>query len=253
MSWRAHIGPALTGLATLFLATAGAEALIRGGAIEAYLVPPPSEIIGAFGRLVTEEDVVARFLVTAGETLAADVLLALFGVSGGVILFRVPFLRRAYANWIGALAAAPVILAYPLFLVIFGRGSTTVVLIGFLAALPAVVLKTLEGLSAVKPVFARVGRSLNASEWQIFSKIVFPAAMPSIFVGIRLGLLFALLNIFGVEYLINTGGLGQMVNELSELYDLAGTYAGIGWVVLVSILVFTVTEALERSFRRAER
>jgi ABC-type nitrate/sulfonate/bicarbonate transport system permease component len=95
-----------------------------------------------------------------------------------------------------------------------------------------------------------VGRSLNATRWQIFSKVFFPAALPSIFVGLRLGLLFAMLNIVGVEFLINTGGLGQLVNELSERYDLAATYAAILCVILVSILFFTASEWLERKLRR---
>ena len=51
-------------------------------------------------------------------------------------------------------------------------------------------------------------------------KSCFPAALPTIFVGVRLGLIFALINIVGVEFLINFGGLGQLINELAERYDL---------------------------------
>ena len=50
-----------------------------------------------------------------------------------------------------------------------------------------------------------------------------PAALPSVFVGLRLGLIFAMINIVGVEFLINFGGLGQLINELAERYDLPGT------------------------------
>ena len=58
-------------------------------------------------------------------------------------------------------------------------------------------------------------------------KSCFPAALPTIFVGVRLGLIFALINIVGTEFLINFGGLGQLINDLAERYDLAGTYAAI--------------------------
>ena len=67
----------------------------------------------------------------------------------------------------------------------------------------------------------------------------------------RLGLIFALINIVGVEYLINFGGLGQLINELAERFDLAGTYAAICFVILVSIIVFALTERLERWLRPA--
>ena len=73
-----------------------------------------------------------------------------------------------------------------------------------------------------------------------------PAALPTIFVGLRLGLIFALINIVGVEFLINFGGLGQLINELAERYDLGGTYAAICFVILVSVIVFAVTERIER-------
>jgi len=247
---RDALAPIATGLATIVLVAALLEFLIGIDVIDRFLMPPPSQVIAAFGRLLAEENIVFRFFVTAGETLAAGLLLAIFGVAGGALLFRIPILRRAYENWIAALAAAPIILTYPLFLVIVGRGSATVILVAFLAALPAVILKTLEGFSQTPGVFVLVGRSLNATRWQIFSKVLFPAALPSIFVGLRLGLLFAMLNIVGVEFLINTGGLGQLVNELSERYDLAATYAAILCVILVSILFFTATEWLERKLRR---
>ena len=79
-----------------------------------------------------------------------------------------------------------------------------------------------------------------------------PSALPNIFVGVRLGLIFALINIVGVEYLINFGGLGQLINELTDRFDLAGTYAAICFVILVSMCVFIVTERLERWLRPVE-
>ena len=76
-----------------------------------------------------------------------------------------------------------------------------------------------------------------------------PAALPTIFVGVRLGLIFALINIVGVEFLINYGGLGQLINDLAERYDLAGTYAAICFVILVSVLFFMSLEKAERWLR----
>jgi NitT/TauT family transport system permease protein len=138
---------------------------------------------------------------------------------------------------------------YPLFLVIFGRSSWTIIMMGFIAALPPVILKTIEGISGTRKVLVNVGRSFKLTPSQQFWKILFPAALPNIFVGIRLGLIFALINIVGVEFLINYGGLGQLINDLAERYDLAGTYAAICFVVLVSVLFFMVLEKIERWLR----
>ena len=94
-----------------------------------------------------------------------------------------------------------------------------------------------------------VGRSFKLTPAQQFWKILFPSALPTIFVGIRLGMIFALINVVAVEFLINFGGLGQLINELAERYDLPGTYAAISFVVLVSIVFFIVTERAERWLR----
>ena len=94
-----------------------------------------------------------------------------------------------------------------------------------------------RALPARGAVLINVGRSFNLTPSQLFWKILFPAALPTIFVGVRLGLIFALINIVGVEFLINFGGLGQLVNELAERYDLPGTYAAICFVILVSVCV----------------
>ena len=132
---------------------------------------------------------------------------------------------------------------------IFGRSAWTMIMMGFIAALPPVILKTVEGISGTRKVLVNVGRSFNLTPTQQFWKILFPAALPTIFVGVRLGLIFALINIVGVEFLINFGGLGQLINELAERYDLAGTYAAICFVILVSVLFFMALEKAERWLR----
>jgi ABC-type nitrate/sulfonate/bicarbonate transport system permease component len=241
--------PMVVGLGSLLAFFITAELLIRLGLVSRFIVPPPSEIILSFERLIVEESVFDRFATTAVECLTASVMLTVVGVTGGVFMERTTLLRRACETWVAALAAAPIVLMYPLFMVIFGRNAWTIIMIGFIAALPPVILKTIEGISGTRRVLFNVGRSFNLSPAQMFWKIQFPAALPTIFVGIRLGLIFALINIVGVEFLINFGGLGQLINDLAERYDLGGTYAAICFVVLVSVLFFMALEKAERWLR----
>jgi len=240
--------PAL-GVGTLIAAAVLVEGLIRGGVLNRFVVPLPSQVLAAIPRVVTEEGIPHRFWQTTREALWASVLLVGVGVSLGMLLYRFRLLRRACETWVAALASAPIVLLYPLFLVIFGRSGATIVAIGFVAGLPPVILKTVEGLAGTRSVLLDVGRSLRLREAQLFRKILLPAALPSIFVGIRIGLIFTLINIVGVEYLINFGGLGQLINELAERYDLPATYAAIGFVILASILFFVVCERVEAWLR----
>ncbi len=239
------------GIGCLVLFLLAMEALIQFGVVNRFIIPPPSEIVMSFERVIVEEDILHRFVMTATECLTAGVMLTVFGVIGGVLLHRFKLLQQACETWVAAAASAPVVLMYPLFLVIFGRSAWTIIMIGFVAALPPVILKTLEGLSDTRRVLVNVGKSFNLTPMQSFWKILFPAALPTIFVGIRLGLIFALINIVGVEFLINFGGLGQLINELAERYDLAGTYAAICFVILVSVVFFMSLERIERWLRPA--
>jgi NitT/TauT family transport system permease protein len=248
---RPSLAPRVVGIISLMVFFTAVEALIRSGIISRFIVPPPSEIIGSFPRVITEEHVFSRFLLTAMECLIAGAMLTVFGIAGGVVMYRFKLLQRACETWVAAMASAPIVLMYPLFMVIFGRNAWTIIMIGFVAALPPVILKTIEGLSHTRRVLIDVGRSLKLTPFQQFRMILFPAALPTIFVGVRLGLIFALINVVGVEFLINFGGLGQLINELAERYDLPGTYAAICFVILVSVLFFISLERAERWLRPA--
>jgi NitT/TauT family transport system permease protein len=222
------------------------QALVVADVISRYVVPPPADVPGALLRIIRDEHVIQRFLLTSAEMLAAGLLILVVGVPIAFWLHRSAAARRAFESWVAAWAAAPLVLAYPLFLVLFGRSSLTIIIMGFAAGVAPVILKTLEGLLAIPVVLIHVGRSLQATRGQMFGKILLPSALPAIFTGLRLGLTFSLINIVGVEFLINLGGLGQLINELAERYDLAGTYAAICFVLLASVVFFVCMEHIER-------
>jgi len=241
--------PAIIGFIALIAFFLLAELLIQIGVISRFIVPPPSEVIVSLFRIIAEEHIFSRFLLTAVECLAAGIMITVVGIAGGVVMHRYKLLQQACETWVAAMAAAPVVLAYPLFMVIFGRSAWTIIMLGFVAALPPVILKTIEGISGTRRVLVNVGRSFNLSGAQLFWKIQLPAALPTIFIGVRLGLIFALINVVGVEFLINYGGLGQLIEDLAERYDLGGTYAAICFVILVSVLFFMALEKIERWLR----
>ena len=249
---RSRAFPLALGLGSLAVAILAVEVLIRVGAINRFIVPLPSQIALAFGRIIEEEEIAERFRLTFFEAFTAGMMITVVGVAIGILLYRVALLRQATETWVAAMASAPTVLMYPLFLVIFGRSAWTIIMMGFVAGLPPVILKTIEGLSGTRRVLINVGRSLKLTGTQLFTKILFPAALPTIFVGVRLGLIFTLINVVGVEFLINFGGLGQLINDLAERYDLPGTYAAICFVILVSICFFALTEWIERWLRPVE-
>jgi NitT/TauT family transport system permease protein len=186
------------------------------------------------------------FLLTFASTFAAAALAAVVGIPTGYALYRCRLLGRAYENWIGALFSAPLILLYPMFLVVFGRTPAVCIAMGFLVGIIPVILKTREGLLAARPVLVNVARSFGASERAILRKMQQPAARPAIITGQRHCQNYAMINVVGVEFLANLGGLGFLVGEMFDRYDIPAMYAALLCLILTSALFYTLTGRAER-------
>ena len=93
------MSPALVGVGALLVALLIVELLIQLNFISRFIVPPPSEIVGSFGRVIVEEHVFSRFLLTLGECLTAGVMLTVFGIAGGVLMHRFRLLQQACETW----------------------------------------------------------------------------------------------------------------------------------------------------------
>ena len=157
--WMAsRVGARVIGIVTVVALIGMVELAIRAGIVNRFIVPLPSEIIVAIPRIIVEENVLHRFWQTTQEVLWASLLLAGVGIPLGALLRRFRIVRLACETWV-ARRSAPVVLMYPLFLVVFGRSATTIVMIGFAAGLPPVILKTVEGLAGTRKVLIDVGRS----------------------------------------------------------------------------------------------
>ena len=243
-------GPLLLAVTVLALGLVW-EGASAAGWIDVFTVPPPGDILMSLPHLFTEEDLARRFVTTFLEAFAAAGLAILVGVPLGLLLHRSRVAGDAFEPWVAGLAAAPLVLLYPLFLVLVGRNVGTIVLMGAVAGVPAMVLKTKEGFDGVRAVLLHVGRSFHLSAPAMFWKVLVPSAVPTLANGVRLALVFALINVVGVEFLVNFGGLGQLIADLSDRYELAAMYGAVLFVILVSTCFFILTERLERWLRPA--
>src|SRR5262249_61412963 len=110
---KSRYAPPAVGILSFVVLIALIELFIRVGWINRFIVPMPSDIIAAFPRVILEENVLHRFLLTASEAFSACILVTIFGVAGGVLLYRYNLLRLATETWVAAIAAAPLVLMYP--------------------------------------------------------------------------------------------------------------------------------------------
>jgi ABC-type nitrate/sulfonate/bicarbonate transport system permease component len=241
--------PALAGFAGLAVFVLLLELAVKAGWISPLVVAPPSAVGDAFGMLFAEERLHVMFLITLAQAFVAILLAVAFGLPAGYWLYRHARFGRAYESWLGALFAAPMVLLYPLFLVIFGRSLVTLVIMGALTGVIPIIIKMREGLMQVPQTLINVGLSFNIKPRDMVLKILFPAAAPAAFTGIRLGLIYALVNIIGIEFLIDYGGLGRLASDMYFRYEIPAMYGVIVFIVLVSTLFIWLLNRCERWLR----
>ncbi|HLI23098.1 MAG TPA: ABC transporter permease subunit [Stellaceae bacterium] len=242
--------PGAAGLITLAALLALWQAADALGLVSPLIAPAPSDIAASFPALISDEGLLQRFVQTFFEALISAGLAVIVGTPIGWWLHAKRWAGRAYETWVASFAAAPLVLLYPLFLVFFGRNIGTIIVMSFLTALPSVILKTKEGLDSVRRVLIDVGRSLRMPPAKLFWKIMLPASVPTLCTGVRLALVYALISVVGIEFLINFGGLGELIDDLAERWEIPMMYGAISFVVLTSICFFFLTERIERWLMR---
>lgn len=241
--------PTIVGIGAAVAIAILLEVLIRAGLISPFLIAPPSEIGPELVALWKEERLVEALLTTFGATTASCGIGIMVGVPVGYMLYRSKVLAAAYEGWIAGLFSAPLILLYPLFLVLLGRGVQTIIAISSILATIPIVLNTLQAFAGVRGVHLNVARAFKLTPLQTFWKVLLPAALPTIFTGIRLGLIYSMISVVAIEYLVVLGGLGSLVSDLYDRYNIPGMYAAILAVVAVTIVFFKLATEIERWLR----
>jgi NitT/TauT family transport system permease protein len=239
----------IVGLAGVAALVVLLEILIGRGYISPFLIAPPSEVGVELVSLWKEERLVEALFLTFGSTLASTCIAISVGVPVGFLLNRVRILAEAYEGWIAGLFSAPLILLYPLFLVLFGRGVMTIIVISSILATIPIILNTMQAFAQVRRVHLNVARAFKLTAWQTFWKVQLPAALPTIFTGIRLALIYSMISVVAIEYLVVLGGLGSLVSDLYDRYNIPGMYAAIVAVIGVTVVFFKLATEVEKWLR----
>jgi ABC-type nitrate/sulfonate/bicarbonate transport system permease component len=151
---------------------------------------------------------------------------------------------------LAALFSSPVILAYPIFLVTFGRTSAAVIALSSIFGLIPIIMNTKGAFHNVNPIFLQVGASMNLTRRQLFRHILIPAVAPTIFSGFRLALTYILKSVLGLEYVAQVGGVGMWLSDAAYKFEVEEVYAGLFGTIALSILFLYAINGCERWFRK---
>jgi NitT/TauT family transport system permease protein len=172
---------------------------------------------------------------------------SLCAIALGLVFVEFPRFHRATEPYLTLVNAMPRIALAPLFLLWFGLGIGSKVAVGFSLTFFIVLSATIAGIRGVDLDHLVLSRSLGATPSQIFFKVTLPSAVPVIFSGIRLGLIFALLGVVGAELIAAEHGLGQTLAYLQATFSMDGVMALLLLLALMGLGFTALMNKLERT------
>ncbi len=188
--------------------------------------------------------------VTLTELVCGYAIAVALGSLVGFAVSRRRYTVRAFDPLIAGLAAVPLILFLPLYVMFFGIGIGSKIAIGATIAFFPIAMSTIAGFANVEPLFLTAARAMGASNTQLFREVLVPAALPVILSGLRMGFVLCFLSILGSETIISFRGLGHKIVELGESMDTPRMFGYIAFVVLIAVAINATATALERRGRR---
>jgi putative hydroxymethylpyrimidine transport system permease protein len=220
------------------------ELYVRLGPIDPLILPAPSAIAGS---LVSDRALLwANLRVTAGEVLPGIALAASLAVVLAAAIHFSRLLRRAVYPLLVASQAVPLVLLTPLLVAWLGFGLMPKLAIIALVSFFPILVATLDGLAAVEPDLIKLMSTLGASRWQTFVRVEAPSALPGLFSGARVGVVFSLIGAFFAEWSGASSGLGVLAEQAIPQLETARAAAAVTLLAGLAVALFAALTLAER-------
>jgi NitT/TauT family transport system permease protein len=228
-------------LAVIVAFVAALEAMCRTGIVSRMTMIPPSEMAVVLWGLLSSGRINEHLERTLGNVALAFVLSVVVGFVVGVMLHAMPRLRRAVDPLLASYYAVPFFVFYPVFIVIFGMGNMPLVMIGFLFAVVAMIINTMNGLDRIPRVLFKVARVHRMNPFSEALLIKLPSAAPHLFTGVKLAVAYSFIGVIAAEFILSTSGLGYSIAYAYNNFDNRTMYA---LMLFILVLVTAINMAL---------
>ncbi|HEX4356149.1 MAG TPA: ABC transporter permease [Pseudonocardia sp.] len=210
------------------------------------VLPAPSTVLGALHTLAGDPRFWADAARTGGEVLGSIVFGSVAGLLAGVGFWKAPLVGRIFEPYLVSFYAVPLVLFYPVMIVLVGLGTPSVVILASVMAAIPMALNTWVGLAGIPPVYLKLSRSIGCTRWQELVRVALPSAAPFVLAGLRLAVVYALIGCIAMEFTTAQAGLGYRIRYLYDAFETTPMYAYILVVLVVSILLTVLLAGLER-------
>lgn len=246
-------GERLTGLVVPLLVLILWEVANRLAWVKPVFLPPPATVLTTLYDLIINGQFLADFTVSIITVLKGFIWGGMFGLLLGTAAGLSKVVERLFGPILNGIRQVPAIAWLPLIIMWVGIGDTgKVVVIGKSVFFP-VFLNTLQGIRNVSREYLEVGRVYEFTRFQMLRRVVFPAAMPAIFVGIRFGAGLAWAMIVAAEMLSGRKGLGFLLLQAQDLLMTDQVFVVIVVIGLVGYLIDLFLRQTEKRLLRWQR
>ncbi|MBS0247876.1 MAG: ABC transporter permease [Proteobacteria bacterium] len=230
----------LIGLAVLVLW----EAVPRLGILPELFVPPLTKTLAVLwsDRLIY----FGGLMVTLYEVFFAMLIACGAGIALGAVVGGVAVVRNLMLPVVSSLYAIPIVILYPIFTAWFGIGSESKIAFAGVYGFFPVMLSTAAGIRTIDEQYLLAARSMGASLPQLITRVIIPAAIPTVLAGLRLGGALTIIGVVVSEMLTSASGIGYLVTINRTILDSPRVFAAIIVVLLLSIAFDLAVRAIER-------
>jgi NitT/TauT family transport system permease protein len=224
------------------------------------LIPGPFEVLLAiidftFGTLYDDAysgTLLTHLTASAGRVLGGFALAVASAVPLGILLARYATFSRLVEPTLGVLRPIPVTAWVPLVLIVFGLGSHSAVILIFIGAFFPIFINTMLGVKRVPPRLIEAAQMLGTGEREMLYKVILPAAIPSVFAGMRIALGLAWVVVVVGETVGVPNGLGSVITEArevsrTEIIITGMLFIGLAGLLTDKLLTFGVRRAVGNS------
>jgi NitT/TauT family transport system permease protein len=212
----------------------------------AFMFGSPSAMAGFLGQMVGDGSLWRDTYVTGLETLLGFLVGNFIGTVSGLSLWYSRFVSRVVEPFVIALGSIPIIALAPIIIIWFGTALISKVAMSTLSVVIVALVTSYKGAVGVDPDQVNLMRTLGASKFQIFRKLVVPASLADIFAGLKLTVGFALIGAIVGEFMSSSEGLGHAIFKAGSLYIIPKVFAALVATIALALLLTFVVGRTER-------
>lgn len=216
--------------------------------VPAYILPSPPKVWNSLEKMFVKGTVYPHLWTTTYEVILGFVIGAFLGIVLGYIFIKVDALKTMLMPYLIFLQTAPKIALVPLFVIWFGIGLVSKVVLIISMVLFPVLSGMMLGLESIPPDVRNLMKILKASKWQIFSQVEMQYSLPALFASMKVGIVQAVIGAIVAEWMSGKQGLGYILTYASSTYDTPMLLAGIIVTIILGIATYQVISMLEDKF-----